>query len=146
MNKSLTYQELVGDFLAQHAAKTTKSILGAAVHSRFDLLPRLWPNARFIHMLRDPRDVARSAIFQGWVGHVYFGARYWLEAEQRWSSLVTALLEHQRTEVRYEELVYRPEAELSKLCEFLGVAYDPAMLSYDRDSTYSKPNPALAGQ
>jgi hypothetical protein len=54
--------------------------------------------------------------------------------------------ERQLAEVRYEDLVRRPEAELARLCEFLGLTYDPAMLTYDRDTTYSKPDPSLAEQ
>ncbi len=146
IDKSLSYPDLVRSFLAQEAARTDKEIVSAAIHSRFDLLPKLWPNARFIHTLRDPRDVARSTVPMGWTGHSFFGASYWVEPERRWDELVATVPGRQLAEVRYEDLVRQPEAELARLCEFLGVAYDPVMLTYDRDTTYSKPDPSLAEQ
>jgi len=146
IDKSLSYPDLVRSFLAQEAARSNKEIISAAIHSRFDLLPKLWPNARFIHTLRDPRDVARSTVPMGWTGHPFFGASYWTEPERRWDKLVATVPQRQLIDVRYEDLVRQPEAELARLCEFLGVAYDPAMLTYDRDTTYSKPDPSLAEQ
>jgi len=146
IDKSLSYPDLVRSFLAQEAARSDKEIISAAVHSRFDLLPKLWPHARFIHTLRDPRDVASSTMSMGWSGHPFFGASYWLEAERRWDKLVSTVPARQLAEVRYEDLVRHPEAELAQLCQFLGLAYDPAMLTYDQDSTYSKPDPSLAEQ
>ncbi len=146
IDKSLSYPDLVRSFLAQEAARSNKEIISAAIHSRFDLLPKLWPNAKFIHTLRDPRDVARSTVPMGWTGHPFFGASYWLEPERRWDKLVATVPQRQLIDVRYEDLVRQPEAELARLCEFLGVAYDPAMLTYDGDTTYSKPDPSLAEQ
>jgi hypothetical protein len=146
IDRSLAYPDLVRSFLAQEAARNDKPIIGAAVHSRFDLLPKLWPNAMFIHTLRDPRDVARSTVPMGWSGHPFFGATYWVEPERRWDKLVATVPARQLAEVRYEDLVRQPEVELSRVCAFLGVAYDPAMLTYDRDSTYAKPDPSLAEQ
>jgi hypothetical protein len=145
VDPTLSYPDLIHSFLAQIAERTSKPVVSAAVHTRFDLLPRLWPKARFIHILRDPRDVARSTIGMGWTGHAYFGAPYWVEPEQRWDAL-SWLDPSQRFEVRYEELVNDPEAELTRMCSFLGLSYEPSMLAYDRVSTYSKPDPKLAGQ
>jgi hypothetical protein len=37
-------------------------------------------------------------------------------------------------EVRYEDLVINPREELSRVCRFIGEAYEEAMLDYYRDS------------
>lgn len=50
------------------------------------------------------------------------------------------------TELRFEQLVAEPEPTLSKLCDFIGVAYDPAMLSYPEDTTYDLPSSKMIGQ
>jgi len=142
LRRDLSYPDLVRNFFSQHAAMTEKAIVGATVHSRFDLIAKLWPKARFIHTVRDPRDVAGSAVAQGWTGHVYFGAKFWLEPELRWEALDDVPPE-QKIEVRYEELVRNPQAELARLCTFLGLAYDSAMLTYDQRSTYAPPDPSL---
>ena len=146
IDKTLTYPELIRSFVAQHVARTDKPFFGATVHSRFDLLPELWPDARFIHLLRDPRDVARSVVQMGWAGHPFYSARHWVDVERRWDGLAKVVPAAQRFELRYENLVRRPAAELTRVCAFLGLPYDPGMPTYDRNSAYALPDPALIEQ
>ena len=140
------YPDLIRDFMRQMYARSNKPFIGALIHSRFDRCPDIFPGARYIHVLRDPRDVARSCIGMGWVGNVYYGANYWIEAERRWDRLSARTAPAKRTEIRYEELVADPVSVLTQVCEFLGVDFDTQMLSYHLDSTYSPPNPSLAKQ
>ena len=145
---SRTYPQLVNDFLRQkQSASGGKPHVGATVHRNFDRLRFLWPAARYIHLVRDPRDVARSVVQKGWAGNVYQGSEFWLEAERCWDSLVRHLGDGQAIEVRYEELVTRPEQMLSAVCGFIGVAYSPEMLGYTADAPqYPPPDPGLAAQ
>jgi hypothetical protein len=57
------------------------------VHRHYDRLLRLWPEARFIHLVRDPRDVASSCIGMGWAGNVWTGVTRWIEAERLWDEV-----------------------------------------------------------
>ena len=87
------------------------------------------PEARFIHLIRDGRDVAASARglpFAPGDGEVEAIAREW---RQRIISGREAgsRLEHYR-EVRYEQLVSDPEAVLRELCDFLDFEFEPSML------------------
>jgi Sulfotransferase family len=146
IDPTLDYEALVRSFLYQLSQRTDKPMIGASVHSRIDLLPRLWPDARFIHILRDPRDVANSAIGMGWVGNVHEGTRYWLDVELRWDRLCDVVPEQQRIEVRYEELVESPEAHLTQICRFLGLDYEAGMLDIEKATTYAYPDPAYSFQ
>ncbi|MEM7153460.1 MAG: sulfotransferase [Myxococcota bacterium] len=146
IDPDLDYPELVRDLLEQRVANHPEAVTGITIHSRFDRCPDLWPDARFIHVIRDPRDVARSCIGMGWVGNVYRGAEIWLEAEKRWERLKAEIRDDQWMEVRYEALVRNPETVLSEVCEFLGLEYDPEMLEFWRDSTYDPPDPSLVEQ
>lgn len=146
INTSLDYESLVHSFMHQLEKRSTKPFVGASVHSRMDLLPKLWPDARFIHILRDPRDVARSAIGMGWVSNVYEGTSYWVDPEMHWDKLCAVVPEEHRTEVRYEELVADPQTHLSNICTFLGLEYESAMLDIAADTTYSAPDPAYSYQ
>src|SRR5262245_9167453 len=111
VDHALTYLELVKDFLGQkRAASGGKKYVGATVHHHFDRLQFLWPRARFIHLVRDPRDVARSVVEMGWAGNVYHGVDWWTAAEACWDSLASRLSPGQFLELRYEELVACPEA------------------------------------
>ncbi len=140
------YRELVLDLWRQLSERTDKPILGASIHSHFERCPDLWPKAKYIHLLRDPRDVARSCVGMGWVGNAYWGTDYWSSAEQRWDVLVGRTEPRQRFEVRYEQLVREPEQVLRQICEFLEIEYDPVMLEYPQYSTYGPPDAALAEQ
>ena len=147
IDPSLDYVDLVRSFLEQHRERASAArVLGCTVHSRPDRLPELWPEARYVHFLRDPRDVARSCVAMGWAGHAAAGVETWLAAEERWDALRVKAPSEQTYELRYEDLVREPEATLSALCDFLGVAFDPQMLDPGPDSTYGPPDASLAEQ
>jgi hypothetical protein len=148
VDPSLSYRELVNDFLRQKsAASGAKPYIGATIHRNFDRLRFLWPDARYVHLLRDPRDVARSVVQKGWAGNVYHASEYWLDAERCWSSLSQHLVEGQAIDVRYEGLVTRTEQVLSAICGFIGVDYSPKMLEYPADAPqYPPPDAGLVAQ
>ncbi len=146
IDRQLDYPRLVDSFLWQKREKEGKPIVGATVHRNFDRIPYIWPSAAFIHLIRDPRDVARSCIDMGWAGNVWYGVDRWLEAEYTWNRLREKIPPDRYVEIHYEDLIENPVTVLSKICHFMGVEYDEAMLSYPKDSTYSLPNASLVGQ
>ena len=103
------------------------------------LFERLFPDARFVHLIRDGRDAALSFLTvpdgimtEGW-GHPHDASGFACQ----WATEVRAaraLGEHvgpQRyLELRYEQLVAEPETELRRVCAFAGLEYDDAMLEY----------------
>lgn len=146
IDKTLSYPELIKSFLIQKMMASRKNIIGATCHRHFDKLLRIWPNARFVHILRDPRDVARSNIGMGWAGNVWTGVDRWIEAEKLWNQLVCAIPDNTWTEVSYENLVTFAREELDRLCAFIGVKYHPAMLEYPARTTYGSPSEKLKNQ
>ena len=88
----------------------------------------LLPEAGFVHVIRDPRDTALS-----W-------RKTWFAPSQDFEVLGQAWRHHVDSgraagkalphyiETRYEDLVQRPETELRRLCQFVGVDYAPAMV------------------
>jgi hypothetical protein len=80
----------------------------------------LWPDARFIYLLRDGRDVARSQVEFGLAGNVWAAASVWRRAERDWRLLCAKVPPQRRIELRYEELARDPERELTRICAFLG--------------------------
>lgn len=148
VNPSLGYREQMNDFLRQKQAMSgEKKYVGATVHVHFDRLRFLWPHARYIHLVRDPRDVARSVLQKVWAGNIYQASGFWIEAEDCWNSLATHLSTDQAIELHYEDLVTQTEAELSRICKFVGVEFVPAMLDYQVDARqYPPPDQSLASQ
>lgn len=146
IDRSLSYPQIARSFLEQRRQQAGKPIVGATVHTDFNQLPRIWPEARYIHIVRDGRDVARSAVTMGWAGHPYEGAERWIEAEQAWRRFRDTLQHSQYMDVRYEDLISNATHILTQLCAFIGVPFDEAMFNYAKTSTYSLPDPSLVFQ
>ena len=144
INEQLDYPAMAFDFMSQRRFKDGRRLVGATVHHHFDRLPGLWPNARFIFLNRDPRDVARSCVEQGWGGTPWRASEFWLNAQSAWQRLRETVDADQRLEVYFESLAAEPQQNLDRICAFLGVEYDPAMLEINKDTTYSPPDPANA--
>lgn len=133
--------------LRAHAARfaVDDKVLALCVHRGFLSAHEIFPEARFIHLLRDPRDCARSAIGMGWAGNVYHGLKPWLRAERSWERLRPRLTEDQFIEVRFEQLVVEPQRELTRVAAFLGLSFDPRMLDLS-GSSYAPPSARFADQ
>lgn len=146
IDPDLDYPTLVNSFLCQHRDRDSKPIIGATVHRHFDQILRIWPDARFIHLLRDGRDVSRSCIGMGWAGNVWTGVERWIEAEQLWATLKALLTPDRYIEITYESLIANPQDVLTEVCNFMGISYEEAMLAYDESTTYDTPDPRFVAQ
>lgn len=146
IDRSLDYPALVRSFLEQKRVRDGKPRVGATVHLCFDRLLRIWPDALFIHLVRDGRDVAQSCVGMGWCGNAWRGSERWITAERLWDRMTELVPAERRIDVRYEDLVADPVAQLTRICELIGVAYHPAMLEYPAHSSYRAPSPGHANQ
>lgn len=136
--------ELIRSFATQ--LTNQNAVLSLNIHRNFHRIPFVFPDAKYIHLLRDPRDVAKSSIGMGWAGNVYFGVDHWLETEASWDRLAEKIKPEQALTVYYEELINTPEETLKKICRFLDIPYTSTMLDYSNNSTYSKPDSSLIRQ
>ena len=87
------------------------------------LLEQLFPNARYVHVVRDPRDVVASIL------PLRFGSRSagvaasdWNECVSGWWAAERRTPPQRRCEVRYEDLVTAPAQTLLRLAAFLDLA------------------------
>ena len=146
------YPDAVRRVFAAYAARHNKRRYGDKMPGsvlRIPLLAELFPEARFVHIIRDGRDVALStmAIEDAERDPVYFALN--------WKARVTAGREAGRAlgpgryhEMRYEALIERPAEIINGVCAFLDLAYDPAMLRFfeqrDRVPAKVRSNPRHA--
>jgi hypothetical protein len=135
--------ERLREFVAGHAGEA--DWLALSVHRNFVSAHEIFPQARFVHLLRDPRDCAKSSVAIGFAGNVYHGLEPWMQAEESWERLKGRLQPSQFIEVRYEELVAEPEKELTRVCEFIGLRFERGMLDLS-GTTYESPSPKYANQ
>lgn len=141
-----TYPEMMNNLLIQKRDVGKKELIGATVHSHFDRLLHIWPDAIFIHIIRDGRDVARSRIGMGWEGNVWTAIDEWVAVEGLWDRVKNMLDPSRCHEVRYEDLITNPKAELTKICDFLKIEYSSKVMDYSEKSTYSAPDANLVYQ
>ncbi|HEX8452039.1 MAG TPA: sulfotransferase [Longimicrobium sp.] len=95
-----------------------------------DLIRRVLPEARFVHLIRDGRDVALS-LREQWFApgrDMATLARYWARCVA--GARKSGLGRPDYLEVCYEELVRDPGPVLARVCRFLELEWDPAMLSH----------------
>ena len=144
IDATLDFDDQVRDFIRQ--LRTRGKRVSINIHRNFDRIPAIFPKARYVHLLRDPRDVANSSIGMGWAGNVYHGVEHWIASEKAFARLAAMQPKPEILEMRNEELIKNPAAELTRLCRFIGADFDPAMLEYPEDSTYSAPDPRLVEQ
>lgn len=91
----------------------------------------VFPKAKFIHIYRDPRDVVASMRTMDWThGSLRDQARNWRKILDEHLRLTAALPSATYAGVRFETLVDQPEAELRRVCDFLGESFEPAMLNF----------------
>ena len=141
VDPALDYPDLVRSFLEQRRTRNGKTHVGATIHRHFDRTLRIWPEARFIHIVRDPRDVAPSCIQMGWAGNVWTGIARWVDAEDTWDRVCAVVPPERRVEVRYEQLIEDPKPDLERICALIGLDYTDAMLTYPEATTYGAPDP-----
>ncbi len=95
-------------------------------------LIRIFPAAKFIFLLRNPLSVLASVIntqlndelwsMNEFIGELSAAPPNMLEAIE--------MLGGKAAIVRYEDFVQKPEKQTARLCEYLGVPFDPGLLNY----------------
>ncbi|MEW2359870.1 sulfotransferase [Spirillospora sp. NPDC029432] len=92
-------------------------------------LLRMFPDAQFVHLVRDGRDCVASLLEMPWYKQdIYHAVSAWRESIDIGHRLAARLGPETYYELQYERLVADPADELIRLCAFLGEDFDPAML------------------
>ena len=95
----------------------------------------VFPDARFVHIIRDGRDVIKSVNMLNWgPNDLIAGANWWAEYVRLGRRLGALLGPDRYIEVRYEDLVTNPVEELTKICHFLEEEFSDKMLHYYQES------------
>lgn len=98
-----------------------------------DRLHQVFPHAKFIHLIRDGRDVCLSLMNTKWHGiSIEEIAGFWCEQVGAGIESGRKLGESTYLEINYKDLILNSEATLQKICQFIGEEYDPQMLEYQK--------------
>jgi hypothetical protein len=99
------------------------------------LISKCLPEARFIHIIRDGRDVALSLkkVWWGPGNNIENAAHFWmdriLEARKQAAGL------NKYIEVQYEDLIINPRRILNIICDFVHLNFDEEMLNYYKNAS-----------
>ena len=140
IDKSLGYHDLMNSFLLQRQIEDDRPVVGATVHSGFHELAEIWPDAKFVYLRRDPRNVSRSIVKQGWAGTTWHGTLPWNKAETSWNEVRSRLGSMQWIEIHYEDLIADTVGTLEVILRHIGLDFDPEMLEIEKDTTYKRPD------
>jgi Sulfotransferase family len=103
------------------------------------LLERLFPDAQYVHLVRDGRDAAVSFLRmpEGTFTRTWAHPESAAEFACLWRTEVEGARELGRRvgpsrffEARYEQLVAEPEETVREICAFAALPFEPAMLEY----------------
>lgn len=127
------YADLIRALFAAYAHREGKPFSADKTPNHaycFEWYAEHFPGSRFVHVLRDPRAACMSLAVQPWHrGGLQSAAQAWAATVRR-ARQAQAVLGDRFLEVRYEDLVRRPDEELERLCSFAGLPFVDEMLSY----------------
>lgn len=111
-----------------------------------EFLLQLFPDAKYLHIHRDGRDVAHSTInkkkdffgeaFQKGYGEINFynSVKRWVEWEEKIRKTFKRKSKNQYHRVSYESLINKPKNTLTSICEFMEISFELEMLDYKQFS------------
>jgi hypothetical protein len=94
-------------------------------------LLELFPEARFIHLVRDGRAVTASVMPLDWGPNSVQRAAHWWTEHLAYGLASEGYLEQRAIRLTFEDLVTSPEASLRKLCDLLGLTFEREMIHAD---------------
>jgi len=134
--RAATFPEAYAAILGLYAEKVGKPRWGEKTpHNLFYVEEILadFPNARFVHLVRDGRDVAVDQLRSAFgPRNVYAAALLWRRTHEVAARLRAKLPRAVWLDVRYEELAARPEAVVRQVLQFLHEPWEPGVLEFYR--------------
>lgn len=141
LNGTLAFDlaETYARLLRLHRDRENVPIVGEKDPRLIDYLPEMqqaFPEARIVHIVRDPRDVLLSRMKADWSA----GRPVWVHVLTYHAQIIRGRKQGRRSfgsqymELRYEDLLAEPERMLRKVAEHVGVTYSDAMLAFQRSA------------
>lgn len=133
--ENMLWDRLLADALAR-SGKPTVVVKTPANVRIWRRIAEIWPDARFIFLLRHPAAVVAS-LHKSWDPDWHNGQTGTANKVIDYSLRRMGQVEEARSAlpgltVRYEELAADPAGVTHRICEFLGVPFEPAMLQYGK--------------
>jgi hypothetical protein len=135
---------LLGQFYREVASRITQK-----VEAEFFMDDNTWnilyfphllemiPEAKLVHIYRDPRDVTASYMQQTWApASPIEAAKFYNGVMDRWAMVKEELSPVAYLEISLDELVQDPEPILRKVADFYGIPWDQSLLQIDLSKSH----------
>lgn len=127
------YQDGIRELAVGNAPRVTDKTLVNYMY--LGLISLMFPKARVVHCMRDPRDTCLSIFFQNFDESHYYANR--LENLGAYYSLYQKIMRHWESlcimpifNIQYEDMVQNQEARSRELIEFLGLEWNDQVLKF----------------
>jgi hypothetical protein len=135
--EQITLSQLMSLYYDAYARLQGKVRSGDKTPSFFRMVPllsNLFPQAKFVHIVRDGRDIYLSLCKMGYKGNLSVGALEWTFKVVKAQRDLAKLDPSRVLELRYEDLLAAPGSKLEEICAFLHVTYNSSMLDFWKTS------------
>ena len=133
LDRCTTLERTIDTIYSVYAQKSSKVIWGDKTPSytpHIHVLNRMFPTSKFVHIIRDGRDVTMSLVKRWWGPNDFVSAiKFWEQTVVCATRMLHMLPEDRFLELKFEDLLHAPEAELSRICDHLGVDYSEDMIN-----------------
>lgn len=129
LKKPISLRNFADLFFQSAMREPAREIYLEKTPSHIHFLPTiqtLYPLAKIIHIVRDPRDTIAS--YQGMLHKQGKPSRFAFECSRIWMSAVASASSRNIMTVRYEDLVQNTISEMEKIGAFIGVSYTSDLL------------------
>ncbi len=107
------------------------------------ILAELFPDAKYIQLTRDGRDVALSVMGRFWgAQNIYTAAKYWTEAVDRLDQFAGSLPAEQLLSITYEQLLSDPVATFERVIDYLEIEPGDELLRHLEPQLHAQLNKA----
>lgn len=109
-------------------------------------LHRIYPDAQFVHIVRDGRDAVLSMLERAADIRVFnfdAGARLWKRYVEAGRKAGRELPESQYLELRYEDILDDPARNVTRLCDFLGEPFSETVIDFQKSRDPNTKTPLL---
>ena len=135
--EQISLRELIDSMFMSYCRSEGKLMWGdkSLFFRTIGILTELFPDARFIHIVRDGRDV-----FDSWrkmdpsKNNAAVMALDWRYKLYKIEKSFSAMPKGNQFTLRYEDLLEAPESTIQEICNFLGIVYEPGMLEFHKTS------------
>lgn len=136
LDGEVTHRRILGTVLRAYAEDRDAPRWGERTPAHLEHVERIredFPEARFVHILRDPRDVSRSLMEAPIdILNPYHHAARWARYVKRWEEYLEAF-PGACHDLRYEDLLVDTEAVLRELCASLDLPFTGGMLAFHEE-------------